>query len=113
MIRLTRSQVQPVGLDLGSDSIKMLQVETIGGGKEGGQQTLSVLAAAREPVPAAAREKPELRLAASGDVIRQMFRHGKFAGRRAVVALPREMLHVKNLRMPLIPPQELLAAVKF
>jgi type IV pilus assembly protein PilM len=42
-----------------------------------------------------------------------MFRHGRFSGRRAVVALPREMLFVKNLRMPLIPPQELLSAVKF
>src|SRR5438105_11638276 len=106
MIRLTRSQVQPVGLDIGSDSVKMLQVETVG-------QTLSVLAAARESLPAAARGNRELRLAAAGDVIRSMFRHGRFAGRRAVVALPREFLHVKNLRMPLIPPQELLAAVKF
>ena len=106
MIRLTRSQVLPVGLDIGSDSVKMLQVETVG-------QTLSVVAAAREPIPAGARERPELRVAAAGDAIRQMFRHGHFAGRRAVVALPREMLHVKNLRMPLIPPQELLAAVKF
>src|SRR5439155_14552033 len=97
MIRLTRSQVLPVGLDIGSDSVKMLQVETVG-------QTLSVVAAAREPIPAGARERPELRVAAAGDAIRQMFRHGHFAGRRAVVALPREMLHVKNLLMPLIPP---------
>ena len=33
--------------------------------------------------------------------------------RRVVVALPREMLHVKNLRMPLIPQHELAAAVRF
>jgi type IV pilus assembly protein PilM len=107
MLRLTRSQVLPVGLDIGSDSVKMLQLETVG-------QHLSVFAASRAPLPAAAREaSPDLRLAAAGDVIRQLFRHGKFSGRRAVVALPREMLHVKNLRMPLIPPQELLPAVKF
>jgi type IV pilus assembly protein PilM len=106
MIRLTRSQVQPIGLDLGCDSIKMLQVETVG-------QTLSVVAAARQSLPPAAREKPEMRLPMAVDLVRQMFRQGKFAGRKVVVALPREMLHVKNLRMPLIPQHELMAAVKF
>src|SRR4051812_19573665 len=106
MIRLTRSQVQPVGLDIGSDSIKMMQVETDG-------QTLSVVAAARESIPPAAREKPELRIPAVADLVRQMFRRGRFVGRRVVVALPREILHVKNLRMPLIPQHELAGAVKF
>jgi type IV pilus assembly protein PilM len=107
MIRLTRSQVQPIGLDVGSDSVKMLQLETIG-------QTLAVVAAARQPLPPAAREeKPELRVPLAVDLIRQMFRGGRFSGRRVVVALPREMLHVKNLRMPLIPQHELAAAVKF
>lgn len=106
MIRLTRSQVQPVGLDIGSDSVKMLQVELQG-------RNLSVVSASRQPIPPAARENPELRLAVVGDLIKQLFRHGKFAGRKAVVAVPREILHVKNLRMPLIPPQELMAAVKF
>jgi type IV pilus assembly protein PilM len=106
MLRLTRSQVQPIGLDIGSDSIKMLQVETSG-------QTLSVVAAAREALPPHAREKPELRVALVVDLIRQMLRHGGFSGRRVVTALPREILHVKNLRMPLIPQHELTAAVKF
>jgi type IV pilus assembly protein PilM len=106
MLRLTRSHLQPIGLDIGCDSIKMMQVETVG-------QTLSVFAAARQPVPPAAREKPELRIPMCVDVIRQMFRQGKFSGRRVVASLPREALHVKNLRMPLIPQHELMAAVKF
>jgi type IV pilus assembly protein PilM len=106
MIRLTRSQVQPIGLDIGSDSVKMLQVETIG-------QTLSVVAASRQPIPPGARENPQTHLAVAADLIRQMFRNGRFTGRRVVVALPRDLLHVKNLRMPLIPPQELASAVKF
>src|SRR5205814_8176348 len=96
MIRLTRSQVQPIGLDIGFDCIKMRQVETVG-------QTLSVMSASRHSLPQTARENPELRLASSVDLIRQMFRHGKFSGRRVVAAVPREILHVKNLRMPLIP----------
>jgi type IV pilus assembly protein PilM len=103
---MSRAQVQPIGLDIGFDSIKMLQVEVTG-------QTLSVVAAARESLPLAARERPELRLPLAMDVIKRMLRHGKFVGRRVIAPLPRDILHVKNLRMPLIPPQELAAAVKF
>src|SRR4051794_24817430 len=106
MIRLTRSQVQPIGIDVGSVSVKMLQLETIG-------QTLAVVAAARQAIPPAARENPEMRLAFASDLVKQTLRPGGFAARRAVVAPPREILHVKNLRMPLIPPQELAGAVKF
>jgi type IV pilus assembly protein PilM len=116
MLRLTRSQVQPIGLDIGCDSIKMLQLETVGGSlpiNRPAAQTLAVVAAAREQIPQAALEKPELRLPLACDLIHQMFRHGRFAGRRVVVALPREILHVKNLRMPLIPQHELTAAVQF
>lgn len=106
MIRLSRSQVQPIGLDIGFDSVKMMQVEVVG-------QTIAVVEAARQPLPAAAREKPELRLPLAVDVIKQMLRHGKFSGKRVVAPLPREIVHVKNLRMPLIPQHELAAAVRF
>jgi type IV pilus assembly protein PilM len=106
MIRLTRSQVQPIGLDVGFDSVKMMQVETVG-------QTLSVVACARQAIPPASRETPEARQAAISDCVRQMFRQGGFSGRHVVAALPREILHVKNLRMPLIPQHELPAAVRF
>jgi type IV pilus assembly protein PilM len=106
MIRLTRSQVQPIGLDIGSDSVKMLQLETVG-------STLSVLAAARQPLVMDGGQDSASRIAAAADVIRQMLRQGQFRGRRVVAALPREMLQVKNLRLPLIPPNELASAVKF
>jgi type IV pilus assembly protein PilM len=106
MIRLMRSHVQPIGLDIGFDSIKMLQCEVTG-------HALSVVSAARQAMPQGAREKPELRLAVATDVIKQMLRSGDFVGRHVVAALPREMLHVKNLRMPLIPQHELNAAVRF
>ena len=44
MIRLTRAQVQPIGLDIGHDSVKLLQLEVVG-------ETLSVTAAARHALP--------------------------------------------------------------
>jgi type IV pilus assembly protein PilM len=106
MIRFTRSQLQPIGLDIGCDSIKLLQVETFG-------QTLGVVASARQTLPLEVRANPSLRMDFASDLIRQMFRQGGFKGRRVIAALPHEILHVKNLRMPLIPHHELAAAVKF
>lgn len=106
MIRLTRSNVLPIGLDIGYDGVKMLQLESSG-------QSLSVTAAARHAFPEDVRSKPALRLAAAVDVIRRLFRQGSFSGREVVVSLPREVIHVKNLRLPMIPAHELAAAVKF
>ncbi|HLL88549.1 MAG TPA: pilus assembly protein PilM, partial [Tepidisphaeraceae bacterium] len=107
MFRLTRAQVQPIGVDLGHDAVKMLQVEVVGGDQ------LRVVAAAREEVPHDVRRDPRGRAAAAADVVRRLLRTGGFHGRRVVAALPREALHVKNLRMPVIPAAELDAAVQF
>jgi type IV pilus assembly protein PilM len=107
MFRLTRSQVQPIGLDIGHDSIKMLQVEIIG------DQTLSVRAAARQALPDEARQQPQLRLALAADLVRQMIRQNGFVGRHVVTTLPREIVHAKNLRLPQIPSSELASAVEF
>jgi len=106
MIQFHRSQVQPIGVDLGADSVRMLQVEVVGRG-------LAVRAAARRELPEEARQSPELRLPVAVDLVRQMLRHNGFVGRSIVTAMPREIVHVKNLRMPKIPPAEIDAAVQF
>ena len=106
MIRLTTTQLQPIGLDIGFDSIKMMQLETTG-------DTLSIHVAARLPIPVEARTSAELRLPVAIDMIRQMFRQNPFSGRRIVASLPREIVHVKNLRLPNMPVNELHSAIEF
>jgi type IV pilus assembly protein PilM len=122
MIRLTKAQLQPIGLDIGHDSIKMIQLESSG-------STLSVHAAARQAlsdeVKSRAAEAPEAFLAASVELIKQMLRGsggvggvvptgpGCFTGRHVVAALPRQLVHVKNLRLPMIPADEIAGAVEF
>jgi type IV pilus assembly protein PilM len=105
MIRLTRSQIQPIGLDIGRDSIKMIQLEVVG-------NSLSVRAAARRSMPDEAKADPQLRLSVAAEMVRQMLREGAFVGRRAVLALPREIVHIKNFRLPLMPITELESAVQ-
>jgi len=106
MIGLNRPQVLPIGVDIGCDSVKMLQLEVVG-------RSLSVLAAARRALPEEARADAGLRLLTALDVVRQMLRQHEFRGRSIVTSLPREIVHVKNLRLPKIPPAELDAAVQF
>ncbi len=107
MIRFHRSHLQPIGLDLGHDSIKMLQLEVSNG-------ALAVVAAAREPMPriATGAKTLESRFEVIEPILRKMIRRGGFSGRRVVVALPRDILHVKNLRLPQMPPHELEAAIQ-
>lgn len=104
MLGLTRSHVQPIGIDIGHDSIKMLQLEVSG-------QSLAVRAACRELLPSEARANEELRISMSVDLIRRMLRQQPFRGRQAVVALPRELVQMKNFRLPVMPAGELELAV--
>jgi type IV pilus assembly protein PilM len=105
MFRLTRSLTYPIGVDVGHDSVKMIQLERRG-------DSLTVLAAARAPLPPEARTDAKARLPAAVEIIRQMLRRHSFRGRRIVTALPREFLHVRHLRIAPLPPAQLNAAVR-
>jgi type IV pilus assembly protein PilM len=109
MLRLRRLQVQPIGLDIGQDSIKMLQLEVTG---EGAGRSLSVVAAAKHLLPEEARKKPERRAELAAATIQRMFAQQPFIGRKIVAALPREIVHVKNIRLPRTPPEQLQAAAE-
>jgi len=106
MFRVTRAQVLPIGVDIGHDTVKMLQVEIVG-------DSLCVTAAAKSQLPLEARSQPGKRLSAASGLIRQMLRQHPFRGRSVVAALPREIVHTKNLRLPQMPAPELDAVVHF
>ena len=105
MIRITPAQVHPIGLDIGSDSVKMLQLERVG-------DSLSVLAAARQPLPSEARLEPQLRMAMAAEVVRQMLRTRGFRGTEVVACVPRDILQIKTLRLPQTAAIELPAVVR-
>jgi type IV pilus assembly protein PilM len=106
MLRIARSQVLPIGVDIGFDSVKLIQLEVV-------DDALAVLSAARHALPDEVRQQPSLRLPVAMDIIRRAFRTGGFHGRTVVTALPREIVHVKNLRLPQMPIAELESAVQF
>ena len=106
MFRLTRTQVQPIGLDIGRDAIKMLQLEVVG-------ESLAAVAGALKEFPAEAKLQSAARMAMLPELLRQMLRQNPFVGKNVATTLPREFLHVKNLRLPLMPEEELDSAVRF
>jgi len=113
MWTLKRSSIQPIGLDLGHDSVKLMQLEVQGiepGNKKG--RSLSVVAAARQAIPDEARKNPAKRVELAAPVIERLLAQQPFAGRDVVATLPREMVHVKHLRLPPTPVGELEAAVR-
>jgi type IV pilus assembly protein PilM len=116
MIGIRRTQVLPTGVDIGSDTVRLLQLEVVSATATATATTgsqLAVLAAARLALPEETRQQPQLRLPVAMDLIRRAMRSGEFSGRGVVAALPRELVHVKNLRLPQMPLNELASAVEF
>ncbi len=106
MLFLTPKRRWPIGLDIGADSIKMLQMCQSGG-------RIRVRAAERWHFPAPGDQDPlqrkELAVAAIGD----MLKRGNFRGRRVVSALRCDELCIKNVRLPRMLPDELKQAVLY
>jgi Tfp pilus assembly PilM family ATPase len=89
----------------------MIQLERRRGGA-GGDAMLSVVAAARVPLPEKSGGAAARRSHIVSQVIREALRDHPFRGRRIVAALPRELLHVRNLRVTAPPGQSVAEAVR-
>lgn len=105
MFRLKRTQILPIGLDIGRDRAKLLQLEVDGA-------TLSAVAAKHfEYGEKSAAEDPWQRIAVAARVASQSLKAWGFKGKSVVPAIPREMICVKNIRIPSMPPAQLEPAI--
>jgi Tfp pilus assembly PilM family ATPase len=93
MFRLTRTQVQPIGLDIGRDAIKMLQLEVVG-------ESLSAVAGALKEFPPEAKLQSASRMALLPELLRQMLRQNPFVGKNVATTLPARIPARENLRLP-------------
>jgi type IV pilus assembly protein PilM len=82
----------PIGVDFGSDSLRMAQVELVNG-------EFKLVAAARADVPARLRHDPAARFAFFTENIRDLWSQGNFRGRRAILALPAASMTIQHLRV--------------
>ena len=94
----------PIGVDFGSDSLRMAQVEFADG-------EFRLVAAASADVPAQMRQDPTARLNFYADTVRDLLASGNFRGKRAILSLPAASTFIQHLRMPKLEEEELRKAL--
>jgi type IV pilus assembly protein PilM len=104
-MKVLRGKNLPIGLDLGSATIKMVQLHQMVDG-------LELLAADHEELPRPCQADLDQRLAIYSQSIHKMLARNEFAGRQCVMSLPAEETFVHHVRIPFTPADQLSAAVK-
>jgi type IV pilus assembly protein PilM len=84
----------PIGVDFGSDCLRMAQVAPAGAGE------FKLIAAASADVPNHVRHDPAARLNFFVETTKDLLTQGKFRGRQCVLGLPAASMFIQHLRMP-------------
>lgn len=87
-----QKNLSPIGVDLGSDSVKLMQL-CYGDPPQ-------LIAVCSCDVPSEARRDAEAYRAFLAPAIKQMLREGAFKGRRAVVSINAAHTYIQHLRLP-------------
>jgi len=96
----------PIALDIGTDCVKMLQMQSVGG-------NMSVRASGHWQLPHGEPRSgdPWRRLVVRA--VREMLQRGNFAGNRVITALSSNDLMIKNVRLPIMSPAETDKAIRW
>lgn len=92
MIRFAANKVGPIGLDIGYNSIKMLQFALSNG-------QVRVAAAHKVQCKSDLAEDPEVRKAFIVKSIREVMRRGAFTGTKVVSCIPNDNIKIRSLRL--------------
>jgi len=95
----------PIALDLGTRTIRMLQLQRVG-------NTMRVAAADSWQYPNSLAEGSDERQRATVEAVRRMRHSGGFKGRQVVTAMSCAQLEIKNVRLPRMPSAQLDQAVR-
>jgi len=101
-----KTKFSPIGIDVGSDSLTMLQLGLVG-------SDIRLAAAATYPMPPEAKTDPGLRLASVAEGVRQLMGTSGFKGRRAVTCLPGADVEVFHVRIVPVPDADLANALRW
>lgn len=86
-----QKNVSPIALDLGAESIKLLQIIP--------DDPPKLVAAASIDIPYDARKNAELHRTFVSSALKELLRDGKFKGRRAIAAISASHSHVQHVRL--------------
>jgi len=96
----------PIGIDVGSQHVKLMQLERTGDGYR-------AAAAASADLPTDLAPGSDAYHRAVADAITAARQSGGFVGKAAVSALPADAVQYKNLRLPKMPAKDLASAVRW
>lgn len=99
------SKLSPIAVDIGTESIKLLQVEPR-------ENQFRLVAAMGETIPDEARAKAADREAFINDALKRMLNEG-FRGKQVVTCLPSNVMAVQHLRVGKMSPEELVKALPY
>jgi type IV pilus assembly protein PilM len=99
------SKVNPIAIDIGTETIKLLQVEP----REGGHR---LVAAAADVIPEEIRNKSSERENFINEALRKLLGTG-FRGRQVVTSLPANAIALQHVRMAKMSEEELTKALPF
>ena len=97
-------KANPIGVDFGTDSLKLAQVALIG-------NDWRLVAAASADIPSHVRHEPLARMNVLAQTTRDLLAQGNFSGRNAVLALPAASMFFQHLRLPKMDDQALKKAL--
>jgi len=103
---LVSSSAAAVGVDLGTETLRLAQVEPDPDGPE-------LVAAAARDVPPGAAEEPVAYSDFCAGALKELWREGRFSGRRAVLGVPSSMMHLLHLRLPKLDAAGMQSAMAF
>ena len=104
-LKNARGKTHPIGLDLGSSSVKLAQLRS-----EADQ--LDLLAAASVRVPPEVRDKPVKRHAFYVNAIRKLLKSTPFKGNQCVMSMPSDTTLIEHVKIPKVPPKEIEAVLR-
>lgn len=93
MLSFLRRKVCPIGIDFGSDSIKLVQLAAE-------NNTVRLVAAAKMTLPEEARSNATQRAQWFVKAIKKTLSSKPFKGRNAVISLPAREMFIEHLRLP-------------
>ena len=95
-----------VGVDLGTETIRLAQVRP-------DPESPELVSAAARDVPPGATEAPAAYAEFCAEALKELWREGKFEGRKAVLGMPSSMVHLLHLRLPKLDPSAIQNALAF
>ncbi len=93
-LKENRAKHLPIGVDLGSSSLKMAQVESSGG-------ILELLAAKSAEIPPEYHDDPNRRLGFQSKKIHHILKSGGFKGHKAILSLPAALTSIQQVKIPM------------